>query len=245
MKIIIVKSEAEMGKRAANLIAQDMKGQPHYVLGLATGGTPLTLYKELVRRYKAKQLDFSTTISFNLDEYVGLKPTHPQSYRSFMNKNLFKGININLDNTHVPDGMAKDLEAHCLDYEDLIDKVGGIDCQVLGIGNNGHIAFNEPGSSLASRTRVVKLTKSTIDANKRFFKRRADVPTRAVTMGIGTILEARKIVLLACGSGKTAGIAKAIEGPITAQVLASALQLHPAVTFVITKDAATGLTGEY
>lgn len=245
MKVLIVSDKEAMGKEAAKLIAADMKTKPHYVLGLATGSTPLPLYEELVRMNKAGDLDFSTVVTFNLDEYVGLPGTHDQSYRYFMDRNLFDHVNVNKKNTHVPDGTAEDPDAHCLEYENMIDDCGGIDYQVLGIGSNGHIAFNEPGSSLASRTRVVQLTDSTIKDNSRFFERIEDVPTQAISMGIGTILEAAKIVLLACGENKADAVAKAIEGPITAMVPASALQLHPAVTWIVTEDAATGLRGEW
>jgi glucosamine-6-phosphate deaminase len=245
VKVIIVRSKEEMGKRAAALIAEQMRTKEHFVLGLATGGTPLPLYDELVRLNKARKLDFSTTITFNLDEYVGLPPTHSQSYRRFMNERLFNRININKAATHVPDGMAKDPEAFCGAYERMIDDVGGIDYQVLGIGSNGHIAFNEPGSSLASRTRVVRLTKSTIKDNARFFKRIQDVPTRAISMGIGTVLEAERIVMLAYGANKADAVAKALEGPVTASVPASALQLHDQVTWIIVKDAATKLQLEW
>ena len=241
MKIIVVKDEPEMGKRAASIIAEDMAEREFYVLGLATGSTPLSLYKELIRMNKAGELDFSTVVTFNLDEYVGLEPTHPQSYRHFMDKNLFDHVNINKANTHVPDGMADDPEFFCTLYEELIDDVGGVDFQVLGIGSNGHIAFNEPGSSLGSRTRVVDLTESTIDDNARFFDARSDVPREAITMGVGTVLEAERIILVASGANKADAVAKAIEGPITASVPASALQLHPDVTFVLTKDAAAKL----
>ena len=245
MKVIVVKDKEAMGKRGAKLIAEDMKKKSPYVLGLATGSTPETLYAELGRMCKRKELDFSTTISFNLDEYVGLKPTHDQSYRYFMNKKLFNLVNINKKNTFVPDGMARNVEQSCALYEEAIDACGGIDYQVLGIGSNGHIAFNEPGSSLGSRTRKVKLTKNTIEDNSRFFKNIKDVPTTAITIGIGTILEADKIVLLASGENKAEAVADAIEGPITASVPASALQTHPNVTFVIAKDAATGLKLEH
>lgn len=241
MKVIVVKDKVAMGKKAAQLIAADMKKKSPFVLGLATGSTPVPLYAELIAMGKRKELDFSTTISFNLDEYVGLKPTHDQSYRYFMNENLFNHININKKNTFVPDGMAKNVEESCAIYEDNIDACGGIDYQVLGIGSNGHIAFNEPGSSLGSRTRKLKLTKNTIQDNSRFFKSISEVPTEAITMGIGTILEAKKIVLLASGANKAKCVADAIEGPITASVPASALQLHPCVTFILTKDASTGL----
>ena len=245
MKVIIVPDKEEMGKRAAALIAEQMRSTPHFVLGLATGSTPLPLYQELVRLNRAGELDFSTTITFNLDEYVGLPPTHDQSYRYFMNQNLFDHININPAATHVPEGMAEDPEAFCEDYERMIAGVGGIDYQVLGIGSNGHIAFNEPGSSLASRTRVVNLTRSTIKDNSRFFPRIEDVPTRAISMGISTILEADRIVMLAYGNSKADAVAKALEGPVTASVPASALQLHDRVTWVIVEDAATKLRLEW
>jgi len=242
MRVIIVKDVQATGKVSAGLIAAEMRKKPTFVLGLATGTSPIPLYEELIRLNRSKALYFSTTITFNLDEYLGLKPTHKQSYRYFMNRQLFDHVNINKKNTHVPDGMARDIEASCEEYERLIADVGGIDCQVLGIGSNGHIGFNEPGTSLGSRTHVTRLTESTIRDNSRLFKRRQDVPTRAVTMGIGTILEAERIVLVANGRNKADGIAKAVEGPITATVPASALQLHPRVTFVVTEDAAAKLT---
>jgi len=245
MKVVIVRDKEEMGKRAAALIAEQMRAKPHFVLGLATGSTPLPLYQELIRLNKARKLDFSTTATFNLDEYVGVPPTHNQSYRYFMNKNLFDRINICKAATHVPDGMAKDPDAFCLAYEAMMDDVGGIDYQVLGIGSNGHIAFNEPGSSLASRTRVVALTKNTIKDNSRFFKRIQDVPTKAISMGIGTVLEAERIVMLANGTNKADAVAKALEGPVSVSCPASALQMHPNVTWVITRDAATNLKLEW
>jgi glucosamine-6-phosphate deaminase len=242
MRVIIVKDTGQLGKVSATLIAAEMKRKPTFVLGVATGTSPIPLYQEFIRLNRAKALDFSTTITFNLDEYVGVRPTHVQSYRYFMNRQLFDHVNINKKNTHVPDGMARDIEASCEAYERMIADVGGIDYQVLGIGSNGHIGFNEPGTSLGSRTHLTKLTESTITDNSRLFKRRQDVPTKAVTMGIGTILEAERILLLASGPNKADSIAKAVEGPITATVPASALQLHPRVTFVITEDAAEKLT---
>jgi glucosamine-6-phosphate deaminase len=241
MRVIIVKDTRHLGKVSARLIAAEMKKKPTFVLGLATGTSPIPLYQELIRLNRSKALDFSTTITFNLDEYAGLKPTHKQSYRYFMNRQLFDHVNINKKSTHVPDGMARDLEASCEEYERMIEDVGGIDYQVLGIGSNGHIGFNEPGTSLGSRTHVTTLAESTITDNSRLFARREEVPTRAVTMGIATILDAERIVLLANGPNKADCIAKAIEGPITATVPASALQLHPRVTFVVTEDAAAKL----
>jgi glucosamine-6-phosphate deaminase len=245
MKVLVVKSKEEMGQVAACLIADDMKRKSPHVLGLATGSTPIPLYQALIKLNKAKKIDFSTTITFNLDEYVGLKPTHDQSYRYFMNQQLFDHINIIKKNTFVPDGLAKDVAAHCTHYEAMMKGVGGVDYQVLGIGSNGHIGFNEPGSSIGSLTRMVKLTANTIKDNSRFFKRIQDVPTKAITMGIGTVLRAKRIMLLASGANKADCVAKAVEGPITATVPASALQLHPNVTFIITQDAATGLKLEW
>ena len=245
MQVKIVKTKEEMGQVAAMLIAEDMAKKSPYVLGLATGSTPVPLYDALIKLNKAGKLDFSTTITFNLDEYVGLKPTHDQSYRYFMNEKLFDHVNINKKNTFVPDGMAKDIEAHCAKYEAMMKAVGGVDYQVLGIGSNGHIGFNEPGSSVGSLTRMVKLTANTIKDNSRFFKRAQDVPTKAISMGIGTVLRCKKIVLVANGANKADCIAKAVEGPITATVPASALQLHPGVTYVITEDAAAGLKLEW
>jgi glucosamine-6-phosphate deaminase len=242
MRVIIVKDTKQLGKVSAGLIAAEMKKKPTFVLGLATGSSPIPLYQEFIRLNKSKALDFSTTITFNLDEYVGLKPTHDQSYRYFMNQQLFDHVNINKKNTHVPDGMAKDIEGACDEYERMIADVGGIDCQVLGIGSNGHIGFNEPGTSLGSRTHMTCLTESTIADNSRMFARKEDVPTKAITMGIGTIMEAERIVLVANGPKKADCIAKAIEGPVTATVPASVLQFHPRVTFVVTQDAATKLT---
>ena len=241
MRVIIVKDKAEMGEMAAEIIAEGMRPKEHFVLGLATGTTPIPLYKELIRMHKEEGLDFSTTITFNLDEYVGLEGTHEQSYRFFMNRELFNHLNINQKATHVPDGMADDVEMSCAEYESMIADCGGVDCQVLGIGSNGHIGFNEPGTSLGSRTHKTALTESTIRDNSRLFEKVEDVPTEAVTMGIGTILDAESILLLATGANKVKAVADAIEGPVTATCPASALQLHPNVTFVITEDAATGL----
>ena len=242
MKVIKVANKEEMGKQGAAIIAEKMRAKPHLVLGLATGSTPEPVYAELIRLHKEEGLDFSTAITFNLDEYIGLEPTHDQSYRYFMNQKLFDGVNVNKPGTHVPDGMAADIEAHCLEYEMMIENVGGIDVQVLGIGSNGHIAFNEPGSSLASRTRAVDLTANTIKDNARFFAKLEDVPKRAVTMGIGTVLEAETLLLFATGANKAAPVKAALEGPVTVACPASALQLHPDVICVLTEDAASGLT---
>ena len=245
MRVIIVKDTEEMGKKAADLIAEEMKKKTSFVMGLATGSTPLPLYKEFIRKNKAGEIDFSTVITFNLDEYVGLVPTHDQSYRYFMNENLFDHVNILKKDTHVPNGMAEDVGASCQEYEKMIDKIGGIDYQVLGIGGNGHIGFNEPGSSLGSLTRIKTLTDETISANARFFEKKEDVPTQAITMGIGTVMKAQKVVLLANGANKADAVKAALEGPITSICPASSLQLHRFVDYVITENCAAKLTLNY
>jgi glucosamine-6-phosphate deaminase len=215
-----------------------VRRHPTCVLGLATGGTPLGMYAELARMHREAGLDFSRVVTFNLDEYVGLGPNHPQSYRYFMQESFFRHINIDTRNTHVPDGRALDFEAHAEQYEKLIGDEGGIDLQVLGIGSDGHIAFNEPGSSLGSRTRLKTLTPETVRDNARFFGSEEAVPRLAVTMGVGTILESRQCLLLAAGQAKAQAIHDTVEGPVTAQVTASALQLHRDVIAVIDEEAA-------
>ncbi|MDP6354949.1 MAG: glucosamine-6-phosphate deaminase [Planctomycetota bacterium] len=245
MKVIIVSDKQEMGKVAADLIEEDMAKKTPYVMGLATGTTPIPLYQEFIRRNKETVLDFSTVITFNLDEYVGLDPDHDQSYRYFMNKELFDHVNINKKNTFVPPGNAEDLSAAGAQYEEAIRMAGGIDYQVLGIGSNGHIGFNEPGSSLSSRTRKVKLTESTITDNSRMFEKKEDVPTEAITMGNGTILDSRRVLLMANGENKADAVANSIEGPVTATVPASSLQLHQNITWIITQDAAGKLKLEW
>jgi len=252
MRVIVVKDTEEMGKRAAKLVVDDMAEHATFVLGLATGSTPLPLYKEWISMHKEGQ-DFSTVITFNLDEYVGLPGDHPESYRSFMNNNLFNHINVNPKLTHVPEGNVpydspedlKHIQELCDQYEAMIDDIGGIDYQVLGIGGNGHIGFNEPGSSLGSLTRIKTLTEATRRDNARFFDGKLDqVPKYAITMGIGTIMKARRVVLLANGSGKADAVAAALEGPVTATCPASALQLHQYATYVIDEAAAAKLTLE-
>ena len=221
--------------------AEAIKEKPDILLGLATGGTPVQMYKELIRMHKEEGLDFSKVGSFNLDEYLGLSGEHPQSYRYFMNENLFNSINIEQSNTRVPDGKAEDIKAGCRKYEQDIKRAGGVELQLLGIGGNGHIAFNEPGSESSSRTRAVDLTAATVKANSRFFEDESQVPHQAVTMGIGTILEAKKIVLLATGENKKDAVAKSIKGPVGADVPASFLQHHSDCTFIVDKEAAQGL----
>jgi len=236
--VIIEKTAEDAGRRAARMIAELVRRKPACVLGLATGSTPLTAYAELVRMHREEGLDFSHVVTFNLDEYVGLGPSHPQSYRSFMQRHLFDHLNINPSKTHVPDGRALDFDAHCRQYEQRIRDAGGIDLQLLGIGSDGHIAFNEPGSSLGSRTRLKTLTSKTIQDNARFFGSEDQVPRLAVTMGVGTILESRRCLLLAIGAPKAAAIRSTIEGPVTAQVTASALQLHRDVVVIADEEAA-------
>ena len=228
MEVVICKTKEEASKLAAKMITETVKKNPKAVLGLATGSTPVAMYEEMAKAVKAKRASYKLVRTWNLDEYVGLAGTHDQSYRYFMNENLFKKIDIKISNTHVLNGLAKDLEKECKNYEAQIKKAGGIDLQVLGIGSDGHIAFNEPGTSLSSRTGVVYLTPSTIKDNARlFFKGKEDeVPTRALSMGVGTICEAKKIVLLAFGEGKQNALKGCVEGPVTQFCTASALQMH-------------------
>ena len=245
MKVIVCQDSEEMSRVAAQIFADRIRKKPNIVLGLATGGTPVKMYKELIRMHKEEGLDFSKAVSFNLDEYLGLSGDHDQSYRYFMDTNLFNHINIKKSNTNVLNGKAKDAAAECKAYEEAIKKAGGIDIQLLGIGGNGHIAFNEPGSPKNSRTRVVDLTQKTIEDNARFFASINDVPKQALSMGNGTIVEAKEIVLIADKTSKADAISKSVEGPVTEQVPASLLQAHKNTTFVVDKDAATKLKKKY
>ena len=245
MQVIVKKDYDQMSKLAAQMIADVVKEDPRCVLGLATGSTPIGTYKELIRMHKKEKLDFSQVVTYNLDEYVGLNPKHNQSYWYFMYHNLFKHINIRMENVNVPSGTSDDVDAFCEWYDEQIEAAGGIDIQLLGIGGNGHIAFNEPGTAVFSRTNWVRLDKGTIADNARFFKSINDVPKYAVTMGIGTILEARKVLMLANKESKADAIAASVEGPITAMVPASALQLHPDCTVITDKAAAGNLTRKY
>jgi len=239
MEVVICRSYAELSKAAARIVGELLNHKPNAVLGFATGSSPVGLYQELIRMHQEEGLDFSKVTTFNLDEYVGLPPGHPQSYRRFMNENLFDHINVPKQNTHVPSGTSANHVAFCQWYEQRIRDTGGIDLQVLGIGSDGHIAFNEPGSSLGSRTRRVTLTEQTIDDNARFFKKKSDVPRHAISMGVGTVLEARKLLMVVNGKNKAPALAAAVEGPITSMITASALQLHPdAIVFVDTEAAA-------
>ncbi len=246
MEVIISKTYDLMCKAAAQVVAGVLNTKPDAVLGLATGSTPLGLYKELARMHKEESLDFSQVTTFNLDEYVGLPASHDQSYHYFMNENFFKHVNISPRNIHIPSGTTNNYEAFCNWYEQRIRDCGGVDIQILGIGSDGHIAFNEPGSSLGSRTRIKTLAKQTIDDNARFFAKAADVPIYAITMGVGTILESRKLLLMANGKKKAAAVAGAIEGPVTCMNTASALQLHRDAIVFVDEDAAGDLKmGEY
>ena len=241
MDVVICRSYEELSKAAAAVVADLVNHKPNAVLGFATGSSPVGLYQELARLHHKEGLDFSKITTFNLDEYVGLAGGHPQSYRRFMNEKLFNHINVAVQNTHVPSGTSTNHKAFCEWYEKQIRDAGGIDLQVLGIGSDGHVAFNEPGSSLGSRTRMVTLTEQTIDDNARFFKKKADVPRHAISMGVGTILEARKLLMVVNGKNKAPALAAAIEGPITSMITASALQLHPDAVVFVDEDAAAQL----
>ncbi len=241
MRVIVVKDYQKMSKRAAKIVANRMKRKPDLVLGLATGSTPLGMYSELIRMHKEEGLDFSKVRSFNLDEYCGLSSDHPQSYHYFMYDKLFNHINIRPENIYIPRGDVEKADIFCEWYEKKIKEEGGMDLQVLGIGRDGHIGFNEPGSSLGSRTRIKTLTKETIEDNARFFKKKEEVPRYAITMGLGTISEAKECLLLASGTNKAEAIQKSIEGPVSAEITASLLQLHPRVMIIVDEEAAQNL----
>ena len=242
LKVKKVKNAEEMGKAAADEFEAVIHAKPACVIGLATGSTPLPLYRELIAREKAGKLDFSRVRSANLDEYKGLAPDHPQSYRRFMQENLFDHISIKHENTIVPDGLAEDVQAMCEAYERKIEDWGGVDCQLLGIGHDGHIGFNEPGEAFELETHCVDLTQETIEANKRFFDGNVDlVPKQAYTMGIKTIMQARKVLMVANGVGKAEIIKKAYFGPVTPEVPASILQMHPDFILVADEEALSQL----
>ncbi len=241
MEVIIQPSKEAAALLVARLIARELRANPHLVLGLATGNTMEAVYRHLVRLHQAEHLDFSLCRTFNLDEYVGLSSQDPHSYRSYMRRHLFVHVNIDPRNTHLPDGTAPDLEGECRRYEALIERCGGIDLQLLGIGKGGHIGFNEPLSALRSRTRVKALTPTTLQQNAPLFATPEAMPRRAITMGVGTILECRRCVLLCTGDTKAGILARAVEGPITSMVSATALQLHSRCTVVVDEEAAAEL----
>ncbi|MFK8113586.1 MAG: glucosamine-6-phosphate deaminase [Rubripirellula sp.] len=243
-QVLVCRDAQIASQRVAELIRDSIRANPRIVLGLATGGTPVDTYRELVRMHREEGLDFSQVTSFNLDEYIGLGPEHPQSFRFFMQAQLFDHVNIDPAKTFVPNGLGTDVEAEAAEYERRITSAGGIDLQLLGIGGNGHIAFNEPGSTVDCRTRQIELTDSTINANARFFQSIDQVPRTAVTMGIGTILEAKRIVLLAMGESKSAAIEQAVRGKLDSSNPASLLQTHNDVLFVLDNAAAKGLPSD-
>lgn len=238
MKLIVVNNYEELSKVAAKEFSKIIKEKENVVLGLATGGSPVGMYKELIRMYEQKELNFSKITTVNLDEYIGLNPEHNQSYRYFMNNNLFNHINIDKSNTFVPNGLAEDLEAQCKEYDQKIVELGGIDIQLLGVGNNGHIAFNEPNNELSSGTHIISLTDNTIEANARFFDNIDDVPRKAITMGVGGIMKAKKIILIASGESKAEAIKGIFSGKITTANPATMLQMHRDVTVIVDEAAA-------
>ncbi|WP_326511871.1 glucosamine-6-phosphate deaminase [Clostridium intestinale] len=238
MKILVVKNYDEMSKVAAKELAEIISKKPEATLGLATGGTPVGMYKELIDMHKNNSLDFSKVTTVNLDEYVGLSGEHDQSYRYFMDSNLFNHVNIRKEYTYVPNGLAEDMLKECVNYDKRIEELGGIDVQVLGIGSNGHIGFNEPSDTLSLGTHVTDLAESTIEANSRYFASKEEVPTKALTMGLGAIMKAKKILLMVSGESKAEIMDKVVNGKITTQVPASFLQMHKDVVLIIDEDAA-------
>jgi glucosamine-6-phosphate deaminase len=232
MKIYCTQDYKAMSRKAANILSAQVILNPNSVLGLATGSTPIGTYQQLIDWYKKGDLDFEKVTSINLDEYAGLAPDHDQSYRYFMQKNFFDHINIRPENTYVPNGMAADLEAECRRYNGIIEKYGPIDIQLLGMGHNGHIGFNEPGRAFELNTHVVELTQSTIEANARFFSSVDEVPKKALTMGIKTIMQAKRVLVVVSGQDKAEIVERAFLGEVTTQVPASILQMHPDVTLV-------------
>ncbi len=241
MEVIIQPDKDSAALLVARIIARELRTNPNLVLGLATGKTMERVYGQLVQMHREEGLDFSLCRTFNLDEYVGLHPSDPHSYRHYMNHQLFSHVNIDMRNTHLPNGMAHDLDEECRKYEAAIKRVGGIDLQLLGIGKAGHIGFNEPLSALRSRTRVKALTPTTIKQNSPLFDPPSAMPHRAMTMGVGTIMEARRCLLLATGDSKAGVVSQAVEGPITSMISASALQLHAKCTWIVDEEAAAYL----
>ncbi len=241
MRLIVVDDYDQLSRKAAELIQGQIEDKPSSVLGLATGSTPVGTYEALIAIHKNENLSFDQVTTFNLDEYYGLDEAHDQSYHSFMQTNLFSHINVKPEATHIPSGQPEDVDVHCKVYEERIAMAGGIDLQLLGLGRNGHIGFNEPGTRFEERTRLVDLTQDTIDANARFFESEADVPKQAISMGIKTIMKAKEVLLLVSGEAKADTVRRMIYGPVTKDLPASVLQLHPNVTIVMDKAAASRL----
>lgn len=241
MRIIRASDYNDMSKKAANMVAAQILLKPNSVIGLATGSTPRMTYEYLIKLYNDETISFHDVSTINLDEYIGLNEENKHSYHFFMHDNFFNHIDIKPENIHIPDGTAVDLDKECLEYETMIQKKNGIDFQILGIGNNGHIGFNEPDLKFEAVTHCIDLDEETIKANSRFFENEEDVPKRAITMGVKTIMNARKVILLANGSGKAETIFKSIYGKIDPALPASILQLHPDVTFILDKEAAAYL----
>nr|WP_206529796.1 glucosamine-6-phosphate deaminase [Brevibacillus sp. SYP-B805] len=238
IQLIVTEDYREMSQKAAQIVADQIRNKPDAVIGFATGSTPLGLYAELIGMYDRGELDFSRITTFNLDEYVGLSREHPQSYYRFMWENLFSKINVQNERIHFPPGIFTDAEAVCSRYEEEIAEAGGIDLQILGIGTNGHIGFNEPDETYTLATHVVELAEETIEANARFFHDKAEVPRRAITMGVKSIMNARSILLLANGKSKAEAVSHICTGVVDPKVPASILQLHPHVTLLVDREAA-------
>ncbi|HSY32577.1 MAG TPA: glucosamine-6-phosphate deaminase [Verrucomicrobiae bacterium] len=239
MLVVLKSNYEELSQEAARIVANSVRQNPEVRLGLATGSTTIGVYRELARLHREEALDFSGVVTFNLDEYLGIAPEHPQSFHHFMNEHFFSRVNLDARNIHIPDGtISGDYEKYCAGYEDEIQRAGGIGLQILGIGRNGHIGFNEPTSSFASKTRLKVLNKATVEDNRKFFGAGEKMPRLAITMGIGTILASRRVLMLATGAAKAGAVANAIEGPLTASVTASALQLHPDATAIVDEGAA-------
>jgi len=241
MEIIIMEDKKAASCLAAKIVSKQIEEKPDSVLGLATGNTQIYLYKELIRLYKNDILDFSKVSTFNLDEYIGLSSDHPSSYHSYMWDNFFNFINIMKHRIHIPDGLAPDISDHCRQYEGSIKASGGIDLQILGLGSDGHIGFNEPSSSLSSRTRIKTLTKKTIEDNSPLFKNPDDIPKHVITMGVGTIMDSKKCLMLVFGEKKAEAVKQMIEGPICSDVPASILQMHPETIVIMDESAASKL----
>jgi glucosamine-6-phosphate deaminase len=241
MLVEVVDNYETLSDRAAEVVIQQIREKPDSTLGFATGGTPKGLYSRLIEAHKESGLDFSKLTTFNLDEYVGLPPEHEQSYARYMWLNLFNHVNVTESQVHIPHGMAEDVDSHCQWYERRIEEAGGIDLQILGIGANGHIAFNEPGSSLGSRTRIKTLASKTVKDNARYFEDQDMVPEYAITMGVGTIMEADEVLLLASGERKAEAMKKTLEGHITAMTPASMVQMHRFAHIIIDEEAASEL----